>query len=263
MMGLFRKRQTGVSAQPRVLPHGQRVYAVGDVHGCFDLLDDLLGQIVADDAARGDAQTQLIFLGDLVDRGPDSAGVIERLIELAATRGNVRFILGNHEEIFLRALGGDIESLRLFVRIGGRETILSYGISERDYERTDYPELLALMQAHVPQNHLEFLGGFEDRIEIGDYVFVHAGMRPGTPIDEQRKSDLRWIRSSFLDSDWNFGKMVVHGHSISDDVVMRVNRIGIDTGAYESGRLTALGIEGGERWLLTTDAAPQSAAAAG
>jgi serine/threonine protein phosphatase 1 len=240
----------------RAIPEGQRVYAVGDIHGRLDLLDDMIAQIEIDDRTRGTAQTQIIFLGDLVDRGPDSAGVVERLIGLAETRDNVRFILGNHEEIFLRVLDGDIESLRLFVRIGGRETILSYGVAERDYERTDYKELLALIQAHVPAQHIEFLQGFEDRIGVGDYIFVHAGLRPGVAIEAQRRADMRWIRSSFLDSDWEFGKLVVHGHSISDDAVVRANRIGIDTGAFASGRLTALGLEGVDRWYLTAEAAP-------
>ncbi|MGN6376030.1 MAG: metallophosphoesterase family protein [Sphingomonas sp.] len=261
MMGLFRKRRAAEPAPVRVMPAGQRVYAVGDIHGCAALLDDLLGQIDADDGARGAAQTALIFLGDLVDRGPDSAGVIERLIGLAEAGRNVRFILGNHEEIFLRALEGDLEALRLFVRIGGRETLLSYGVTEQEFERTDYEELLELMRAKVPERHIAFLDEFEDRIEIGDYVFVHAGMRPGVAIEEQRRADMRWIRSSFLDDDWEFGKMVVHGHSISDDVVIRPNRIGIDTGAFGSGRLTALGLEGSDRWFLTA-AAPQQASAA-
>lgn len=251
-MGLFRKRPAAIEPIVRRLPDGQRVYAIGDIHGCLDLLDDLLGRIDADDAVRGDAQTQLVFLGDLVDRGPDSAGVVARLIELAEQRGHARFILGNHEEIFLRALDGDLEALRLFVRIGGRETILSYGVSERDYERTDYEELLEMIRAHVPQRHIDFLKGFEDRVEIGDYVFVHAGLRPGVPIEEQRRGDMRWIRSTFLDTDWDFGKLVVHGHSISDDVVERPNRLGIDTGAFATGRLTALGLEGADRWILAT-----------
>jgi serine/threonine protein phosphatase 1 len=261
MMGLFRKRQATAVPIERTLPDGQRVYAIGDIHGCLDLLDDLLAQIDADDRSRGGAQTQLVFLGDLVDRGPDSAGVVQRLIELVGQRDTVRFILGNHEEIFLRALDGDEEALRLFVRIGGRETALSYGITERDYERTDYDELLGILREHVPQHHIDFLNGFEDRIEIGDYVFVHAGMRPGVPIEEQRRGDLRWIRSSFLDSDWEFGKLVVHGHSISETAIVRPNRIGIDTGAFGTGRLTALGLEGSDRWFLTAEGSQQAAAA--
>lgn len=263
MIGLFRKWASKASPVVRTLPDGQRVYAIGDIHGCHNLLDDLLIRIDRDNAARGTAQTQLVFLGDLIDRGPDSAGVVERLMALAEQRGNVRYLLGNHEEIFLRALDGDLEALRLFVRIGGRETALSYGVSERDYERTDYAELLELMQIQVPQRHIDFLKGFEDRIEIGDYVFVHAGMRPGVPIGEQRRGDLRWIRSSFLDSDWEFGKLVVHGHSISEHVVVRPNRIGIDTGAFDTGRLTALGLECDDRWFLHATAADEAVAACG
>lgn len=260
MLGIFRKRQA-LTQIVRALPQGQRVYAVGDVHGCLDQLNSLIAQIEADDRSRGDAQTQLIFLGDVLDRGPNSSGVIERLIALAETRGNVRFILGNHEEVFLRSLEGNTEALRMFVQIGGRETMLSYGISQRDYDRTDYDELLVLMQAHVPAHHVAFLKGFEDRIAIGDYAFVHAGVRPGVALEDQKLSDLRWIRSSFLKSKEEFGKLIVHGHSKHDEVVVRPNRIGIDTGAYESGRLTALGLEGADRWFLVAgDDAPAMAA---
>jgi serine/threonine protein phosphatase 1 len=251
MMGFFQRRRVPDRTPIRSIRAGQRIYAVGDIHGRLDLLDVLMAMIERDEAGRGPSETQLVFLGDLIDRGPDSAGVIERLIALAGQRP-ARFILGNHEEIFLRILEGDVESLRLFVRIGGRETILSYGIAAREYERASYPELLAMIQAAVPPSHIAFLDGFEDRIEIGDYVFVHAGMRPGIPMAGQRASDMRWIRNSFLDRDWEFGKLVVHGHSVSDDVVVRPTRIGIDTGAYASGRLTALGLENEDQWFLTT-----------
>ena len=250
MLGLFRKRQTNEPAI-RSIPEGQRVYAVGDIHGCLGLVNDLIARIEADDRARGSAQTQIVFLGDLVDRGPDSAGVVERLITLAETRGNVRFILGNHEEIFLRALDGDMESLRLFVRIGGRETILSYGVSESDYEGTDYEELLALMQTHVPVRHIEFLKSFEDRIEIGGYVFVHAGVNPARPLEDQNPEDLLWIREPFLSSDADFGRIVVHGHTPGNCPEVRRNRINIDTGAFYTGRLTCLVLEGDSRRFLS------------
>lgn len=260
-MGFFQRRRASGRTPIRSIPAGQRVYAVGDIHGRLDLLDMLLAMIERDERARDAAEAQFVFLGDLVDRGPDSAGVIGRLIALSAQR-RTRFILGNHEEIFLRVLDGDVESLRLFVRIGGRETFLSYGIAAPDFERASYPELLTAIQAAVPQSHIEFLESFEDRIEIGDYVFVHAGMRPGVPMVGQRASDMRWIRNSFLDRDWEFGKMVVHGHSVSDDAVVRPTRIGIDTGAFFSGRLTALGLEKEERWFLTTDEAEAARACA-
>lgn len=251
MIGLFQRRRVESRPLIRSLPPGRRLYVIGDIHGRLDLLDLLLSTIDNDDSVRGGADTQLIFLGDLIDRGPDSAGVINRAIELEKRRA-ARFILGNHEEVFLRVIEGDIDALRMFVRIGGRETLLSYGIKAADISGAAYPDLLERVQAAIPAEHFSFLSGFEDRIEIGDYAFVHAGMRPGVPLIGQRGSDMRWIRGSFLDRDWEFGKMVVHGHSVSDEPVVRPSRIGIDTGAYMSGRLTALGLENEQQWFLDT-----------
>ena len=240
-------------SQPRfcAVPAGTRVYAIGDIHGRRDLLDRLLAMIDEDDQARGPARTELIFLGDLVDRGPDSAGVVERLMALRGDRP-VRFLMGNHEEVFLRAVEGDLRALRFLVRIGGRETLLSYGISAEEYRDLDYEELLALLQERVPPAHIAFLSAFENWIEVGDYLFVHAGLRPGVALEEQKTSDLCWIRDEFLSHREDFGKMVVHGHSITEEIDERSNRIGIDTGAFASGRLTAIGLEGDQRWYLST-----------
>jgi serine/threonine protein phosphatase 1 len=239
--------------QPRefAVPDGLRVYAIGDIHGRLDLLDRLLGMIDEDDAARGPARSELIFLGDLVDRGPDSVGVVERLMALRETRP-VRYLMGNHEEVFLRAVGGDLRALRFLIRIGGRETLLSYGISEEEYREVDFDGLMTLLQQKVPPAHVAFLSAFETWIEVGDYLFVHAGLRPGVAVEEQKTSDLCWIREDFLSHRDSFGKMVVHGHSITEDIDERPNRIGIDTGAFASGRLTAIGLEGDERWFLST-----------
>lgn len=249
---LFKRRQ-GVEAPAPTIPEGQRLYAIGDIHGRLDLLDQLLTRIDADDAARPAARTTLIFLGDLVDRGPDSAGVVERLRQLAASGRDVRFLLGNHEEVFLHAIREEkTEALKFFCRIGGRETILSYGITETDYNAMDYDELKAALAERVPESHLSFLESFEDLIELGDYLFVHAGIRPGVAIQEQRPRDLRWIREPFLDHAAPHDRMVIHGHTITADVDEHSNRIGIDTGAYASGCLTALGIEGDDRWVLQT-----------
>ncbi|HWW65274.1 MAG TPA: metallophosphoesterase [Sphingomonadaceae bacterium] len=247
---LNRLRRGRPQTQPAsaALPDGLRVYAIGDVHGRLDLLDALLARIVADDAARGAAATQIIFLGDLVDRGPDSAGVIDRARALAAS--GARFLMGNHEELFLRSLDGDVQALRTMLRVGGRETILSYGVSEEDYAACDYDELSTLIRERVPREHVAFLSAFEDAIVLGDYAFVHAGIRPGMPMAEQSASDLRWIRREFLESEEDHGLMIVHGHSISETVDERPNRIGIDTGAFASGRLTAVALEGRERWYL-------------
>jgi serine/threonine protein phosphatase 1 len=232
------------------IPEGERVYAVGDVHGCADLLDQLLARIDADDRARDPARTTIVFLGDLVDRGPASAAVIERLRLLAAERPDTRFLLGNHEEVFLESLKGEPKALRMFCRIGGRETIMSYGIDAADYDRMDYEELHAAMRVRVPAEHQAFLESFEDMVTIGDYAFVHAGVRPGTDLAAQRGADLRWIRNPFLDHDRALDKMIVHGHTISAGLDEQVHRIGVDTGAYDTGVLTALGLEGSARWTV-------------
>lgn len=246
---LLRTRRASATSAAAV-PPGERVYAVGDVHGCDDLLGRLLTLIDQDDAERGPARTTIIFLGDLVDRGPASAAVIERLRLLSAARPDTRFLLGNHEEVFLEALSGEPKALRMFCRIGGRETIMSYGVEAADYDRMDYEELHAAMGARVPAAHREFLAGFEDIIIIGDYVFVHAGIRPGADLDSQRAADLRWIRNPFLNYDRPLEKMVVHGHTISEDLDIQPHRIGVDTGAYDTGCLTALGLEGTSRWAI-------------
>lgn len=234
------------------VPGGRRVYAIGDIHGRLDLLDRLLDLIAEDERERGAETSEIIFLGDLVDRGPDSRGVVERLIAVGRGSRPVRFLKGNHEEVFLRAAAGDIRALRFLIRIGGRETLLSYGITEDEYRSLDFDELAVLVRDKVPQAHLDFLDGFEDWIEVGDYLFVHAGLRPGVALPDQARADLYWIRDEFLSHRDSFGKMVVHGHSITEEVDLRSNRIGIDTGAFASGKLTAIGLEGAERWFLST-----------
>lgn len=232
------------------LPEGQRVYAIGDVHGRLDLLRQLLDLIAADERQRGPASTLLIFLGDLIDRGPESAGVIAAVRALQAARP-VRILNGNHEDMFLRALG-DTETMRHFLRYGGRETLISYGLTAQAIHDMTFEELYAAIAATVPADDLEFLRGLEDFIQLGDYVFVHAGLRPGVPLEAQTHDDMCWIRTPFLSSTADFGAIAVHGHTMAQDVEVRRNRIGIDTGAYMSGRLTALGLEGDARWFLAT-----------
>ncbi|MCP3735268.1 serine/threonine protein phosphatase [Sphingomonas sp. RP10(2022)] len=254
MLKKLLKGRRAAASPAAAIPDGERVYAIGDVHGCAALLDRLLAKIAADDADRGPARTTLIFLGDLVDRGPDSAGVIERLCRLAAERPDTRFLLGNHEEVFLESLRGEPKALRMFCRIGGRETILSYGVDAADYDRMDYDELYDALTRRVPADHQAFLGGFEDLIVIGDYAFVHAGVRPDTDLAMQRGADLRWIRKPFLDHNGTLEKMIVHGHTISQDLDVQSYRIGVDTGAYETGKLTALGLESTSRWTVQVEA---------
>ncbi len=249
LRALFSRKAPAPS--PRVIAPDERIYAIGDIHGRRDCLDQLLLQIGEDDRERGPMRTTLVLLGDLVDRGPESRGVVERLSQLDKIQPCV-FLMGNHEEVFIDAWEGDEAAAKLFHRIGGRETLLSYGVDPADYDSADFARLAALLAAQVPAEHIAFLRGFRDSYRSGDYLFVHAGIRPGTPIEEQDAQDMRWIRNKFLDDARDHGVCVVHGHSIAPAVDERPNRVGIDTGAYASGRLTALGLEGSDRWFLST-----------
>jgi serine/threonine protein phosphatase 1 len=238
-------RACGLKAR---IPQGHRVYAIGDVHGCADLLAVLLERIDADDFAREPAETTVVFLGDLIDRGPDSARVLDMVADLQ-TRRNVRLIVGNHEEMFLASFGSG-RVLRQFLQHGGRETILSYMEDADAYARLTIEELREQLPRLVPERHLQLLRSMDNILMIGDYVFVHAGIRPGVPLAEQSEQDLRWIRKDFLDADFDPGFVVVHGHTVAPDVISGSCRIGIDTGAYLHGRLTAIGLEGVTRWFL-------------
>jgi serine/threonine protein phosphatase 1 len=235
------------------IPAGERVYAIGDIHGRDDLFAQLLAMIAADDAARGGARSSLILLGDLVDRGPASRAVVDRAIALRDQWGDrFHWLIGNHEEVFLKALRGDPDVVRYFVRIGGEPTILSYGIDPDIYRIMTFDELAEALPRIVPTAHAAFLDAGQDQVVIGDYLFVHAGIRPGIAIKAQQPSDLRWIRGEFLNDSSDHGQIVVHGHTITDQPAELSNRIGIDTGAYTTGKLTALGLEGEDRWFLTT-----------
>ncbi len=250
---LFKKTGVIRPIDTACVPAGERVYAIGDIHGRNDLFRQLLDKIDADDSVRGAADTTLILLGDLMDRGPDSAGVIDTAMALKASGRKVRFLMGNHEEVFVRACRKvDTKVARFFLRIGGEATVMSYPITRAEYVTLDMEQLCERLKTLVPEEHLSFIEGFENQIVIGDYLFVHAGVRPGVPLNEQKNSDLRWIREEFLDHRGNLEKVVVYGHTIYDDVEERGSRIGIDTGAFASDRLTAIGLEGDQRWYLQT-----------
>jgi len=243
------------------IPDGQRVFAIGDIHGRLDLFLQLAEMIEADDRARGAADTTVILLGDLIDRGPDSAGVIRAARSWQAQR-RVRIIAGNHEQMLVESMTSK-ETLRQFLRYGGRETLLSYGLSREEYESSTLDDLLERLPSLIPAEDIDYIGEMENSVQVGDYLFVHAGIRPGVPLADQQTSDLRWIRGEFLDDPADHGQVVVHGHTITDEVVVLPNRIGIDTGAYASGALTALGLEGGELWFLSTQPPSPAIAEAG
>ena len=228
-------------------PRGHRAYVIGDIHGRLDLLDALLGEIHGELDERPARQALLAFVGDLIDRGPSSAQVVERLRTYRRAGVRTMFILGNHEEVLLRILGGELGVDREVAPVRRRGMPAKLWSRTRAARRmlTDADALASVRKA-IPKKHVEFLESFADSCRFGDYLFVHAGIRPGLAVEEQRQADLRWIREPFLEDDRDHGFVVVHGHTITPEVEERANRIGIDTGAYRSGVLTALAIEGSE-----------------
>jgi len=231
------------------IPAGQRVYAIGDIHGRLDLLIPLLAHIRDDIASRADADNHVVLLGDLVDRGPYSAETIEYAIGHLPSFATFHILMGNHEEAMLRAMDPfEDRADNLWLKFGGYETLASYGMPVASLG-DELPSVETLCH-YIPERHRQFLDNLPDAMRFGDYVFVHAGIRPGIALEEQNSNDMRWIRNDFLDHKGELGAIIVHGHSISTEPDIQANRIGIDTGAYRSGTLTALGLEGERRWLL-------------
>jgi serine/threonine protein phosphatase 1 len=226
-------------------PDGWRIYVIGDVHGCLDQLNRMLGAIERDLDERP-ARGHLVFLGDLVDRGPDSAGVVERLLTGSLPGEKASFLMGNHEEVLLECYDGDLKRCGQWVQYGGLQTLESYGMSRADIinQASVMPEAI---RAAIPAEHIAFIRGFEDQVQVGDYLFVHAGIRPDVPLDQQSLQDLRWIRDDFLGSGVSHGAVVVHGHTIVPDIEVRPNRIAVDTGCYRGGPLSALVLEGASK----------------
>lgn len=231
---------------------GTLVYAVGDIHGCLRELDALHAQIRTDAERRAQGRpVTLVYVGDYVDRGPDSAGVIDCLLAPPPVAGAERiFLRGNHEDAMLAFLK-DAEVGAEWLDYGGLETLKSYGVSPGGGAlwRQKLSQGLA---EKLPAAHLRFLEALPDRWSHGGYGFVHAGIRPGLPWEAQKTDDLLWIREPFLTSRARFDRKIIHGHTITETPEVRTNRIGIDTGAYHSGILTALVIDGGREEFLQT-----------
>lgn len=244
---------TGIHLRDARGPDGIRIYSIGDIHGRLDLLTRLHEQIRSEIDADGCSDWRIIHLGDYVDRGPDSRGVIDFLI--AATQRDPRHLClaGNHDIGFLDFMADPNPSQdTLFMQFGGVETARSYGVqlaAERlrlfDIFRTD------LVRA-VPSEHVAFLRSCAFSLMFEDFFFCHAGIRAGVALDKQSRHDLIWIRQGFLDHSGLHPKVIVHGHTIVPEPEMLPNRIGIDTGAYRTGVLTALVIDGAEKRLIST-----------
>jgi serine/threonine protein phosphatase 1 len=260
VLGLFRRHRTAPDAQEAAsrtgrasVPEGHRVYAVGDIHGRADLLDRLIGQVTDDINANRPDQAHLILLGDYIDRGLDSRGVLERLSRPAEGPFGTICLKGNHEDSLLRFLD-DVSVGHGWLRYGGLATLVSYGISRPDgmAEDTFLDHAQEQLRQRLPPRHLAFLRRLKLQVRVGDYQFVHAGVRPGVSLDRQDPDDLIWIREEFLQSGTDHGAVIVHGHSITEEPHIQHNRIGIDTGAFATGRLTCLVLEGETRRFLTT-----------
>ena len=232
-------------------PDGLRLYAIGDIHGRADLLD-LLAQRIACDLRTDDHDAALtVFVGDYVDRGRDSRGVIDRL-----ARGDfptpIVTLRGNHEDELLRFID-DPAMLDQWVAFGGLTTLASYGVDPGDdMTRGGAPAVHAAFLARFPQEHRRFLEQTKYSAEYGDYFFCHAGVRPNVPLERQDPDDLMWIRYEFLNHRGAFGKVIVHGHTPHAHVENLENRINLDTHAFKSGRLTAVVLQGEERRFIDT-----------
>lgn len=238
--------------QPAV-PPGTRVYAIGDVHGCAGLLDQLHGAILADAAQAPARRRVAVYLGDYVDRGADSAGVIDLLLDDPLPGFERVFLKGNHEDFMLRFLGEPRHG-PLWLMNGGGATLASYGVCDSDIRRPGdrIVQLHDAFRSRLPARHLEFLRRLDLVHQEGDYLFVHAGVRPGVPLGVQTEEDLLWIREPFLSSGEDLGCVVVHGHTPVEAPEVCVNRINVDTGAVWTGTLTAAVLYGAERRFLHT-----------
>ena len=222
------------------------------MHGRLDLFTDLVSRIRSDSDSRIPKKTRIILIGDIVDRGPDAASLVERLRALSTQRGGLVILRGNHEDIMIDALRGDLEALENWLKFGGDSTLRSWGVAQALIEGP-LPELLAAAHETIPRETIDWLDGLPLSFRSGDYFFVHAGVRPGVSLKRQESDDLLWIGSEFLESQADHSAIIVHGHSIFEDgPEFHSNRIAIDTGAYRTGKLCAVGFEDSEQWVLST-----------
>ncbi|MDX2307027.1 MAG: metallophosphoesterase family protein [Hyphomicrobium sp.] len=232
------------------MPPGLRIYAIGDIHGSSELLDRLFDEI-ADDLGRNPCDSvHFVFLGDYVDRGPDTKGVLDRLIEFGRNN-SCTFLKGNHEEMLMSFLAAPTRGLG-WLYAGGWNMLESYGINRMPEQTADLLTIAADLRAAMPDEHFAFLNALEIAVVEGPYYFVHAGIRPGLPLAQQRVSDLLWIKDEFLNSEHRYEKIIVHGHTPVDRIHFGANRINVDTGAHRTGRLSCAVLgDSGPRGLST------------
>ncbi|MDE2167470.1 MAG: serine/threonine protein phosphatase [Alphaproteobacteria bacterium] len=243
-----------INGRQSAVPAGSRVYAVGDIHGRLDLLARLHDLIAADAAASDARRRVVVYLGDYVDRGPDTRGVVDLLMRKPLAGFEHIHLLGNHEDYLLQFLENPAVGPH-WCSFGGLETLASYGVrlpSPFLVRAAEYEIARQALAEQIPPAHVEFMRDLRLTHQEGDYFFAHAGVKPGVALAAQQAEDLLWIRDEFLDSDDDFGACVVHGHTIVEAPEERPNRIGIDTGAFATGRLTALVLDGTARRFIQT-----------
>jgi serine/threonine protein phosphatase 1 len=230
-----------------------RFYAIGDIHGQLAMLEAAHARIARDREVTGDAAAPVVHLGDLVDRGPDSRGVIDFLMEGIAGGAPWIVLRGNHDQLFLDILTGSEDNAQAWLehRIGGSETLASYGVRTGSFRSRR--AILEDARAAVPECHRRFFAGLPNLYAAPELLFVHAGIRPGVPITLQDPTDLLWIREEFLEDPRDHGPLVVHGHTPGDRPEHRGNRVNLDSGAGFGRPLTAAVIEGRDCWVLTDD----------
>jgi serine/threonine protein phosphatase 1 len=240
----------GRNSAPATAP-GERIYAIGDIHGRTDLLQRMMVAIGRHSSARGLPQRMhIIVIGDVIDRGPDSRGALEWLDEARHRMPDLLILLGNHEEMLLRALAGDEGTLRGWMRVGGAETVRSFGLEPYVEGEDAVPWVQALRQA-VPTAWSDWIASWPLTARSGDYLFTHAGLRPGVSIKRQARQHYLWGHEAFMADERDHGAVIVHGHTIIPEAEIRANRISIDTGAYASNMLSAICLDGTEQELLT------------
>jgi len=228
--------------KPR-LPDGVRVYAISDIHGCADLLQRMFTVIDRDLETLGSMRAIHVFLGDYIDRGPGSSQVIDLLIERGRKHSSV-FLKGNHEAFLFDVLK-DPSQLESWKQYGGLQTLTSYGLRPSlNPDAAEQSELISQLALNIPAHQRRFFNSLRLRFVCGDFFFVHAGVKPGVPLAQQQEHDLLWIRDEFLSSEAQFGKYIVHGHTPVREPDIRFNRANIDTGAYATGNLTLMTIQG-------------------
>jgi serine/threonine protein phosphatase 1 len=232
-----------------------RLYAIGDIHGCDTMLADMHARIAADLAERPVEDHRIVHVGDYIDRGPDCAGVIGRLARLTAEDGRVVCLVGNHDTFFNRFLDDPEAVGELWLANGAEATLASYGVTVRRslFGAVDFAALAQDFTAALPAADRAFMAGLRTSVRFGDYLFVHAGIRPGVPLDRQDPEDMIWIREPFLEDASDLGVVVIHGHTPVDRPDVQPNRIDIDTGAVYGGPLTCLVLDGTRHRFLQVE----------